>query len=239
MRHFPNFQKEIDGVKRQLGVTYKGVVSQSFLRAETETIDGNGTYIFDFKASKGTRVLTERLLADNDQFRVLGVRFFLLSALIANPTISVPQTYPNPVVFNDETDDAPAGTMVTEHLEAFYNAGYLTYKKGDTTFLPALPLRDARFVSQTQQSALTNKSSTELVAPGIITLNRPFSIMGVDQGELSVNVPAPALLKIQYSTVANVTTTPKKIKLVMMLDGILFSGGSKISTSVQQGIMEM
>lgn len=227
------FSKEVAKVKAKLGAGYRGVISQSFLRAEAETIDGNGTYIFDFKASKGSRAATEKLLADNDMFRVLAIRFFLLDSLTSNPTISVPQTYPNPLVFNDETDDGTPGTFVTNHLEAFYNAAFATYKKGDTTFLPALPLRDARFVAQTQQSSLVNKSSTELVAPGAIQLNQPFSILGVDQGELSVNVPSPSLLKIQYSTVANVTTTPRKVKLVMMLDGILFSGGSKISTAAQ------
>lgn len=229
MKRFPHFDKEVSFLKAKvLGLNYQGVISESALRAETETTDGTGTYTFDFKASKGTKVPQERLLADNDLFRVLGVRFFLLSRTTANRAIAVPQTFPNAIIFDDETNDSPAGTFVTEHLEAFYNAGYLTYKKGDTTYLPYLPLKDARFVAQTQQSSAANKSSTEMVAPGMIVLSRPFHISGIDQGELSIVVPDAAALKIQYSTAAN---AGKRIVLGVELLGILVSGGSKIATA--------
>ena len=101
-------------------------------------------------------------------------------------------------------------------------------KKGDTTYLPALPLDSARFVPQTQQSALTNKSSTEQDGSGIIKLERPFNLIGTDLGDMLLNVPAAGNLKIQYSTVANVTTTPKKVIAILQLNGILVSGGNKI-----------
>lgn len=238
MKRFPHFDKEVAYVKQNIvGPNYKGVISESSLRAELPTIDGTGTYLFDFKASKGNKAPQERLLADNDLFRVLGFRFFMLNRLTSNKAIAVPQYCPNETVFNTETDDSPAGAFDTAHLEAFYNAGFMQYKKGDTTYAPYLPLKDCRFASQTQQSSATNKSSTEITAPGMIVLSRPFHIQGIDQGELSIVVPDAAALKIQYSTVANVTTTPRQVILGVELLGILFSGGSKIATAAANGML--
>lgn len=236
MKRFSTFGQEVAKVKQKLGSSYKGVVSESFLRAETNTIDGTGYYPFDFRASKGSKEVTEKLLNDNDLFRVLGIRFFLINRLTSNPVIAVPQTYPNHTVFDSELDDSPAGTFDPTHLEAFYN-GFITYKKGDTTYLPALSLRDARFVAQTQQSAATNRSSTELTSPGMLVLSQPFNIIGTDLGELSVNVPSPASLKIQFSTVANVTTTPRKLALACVLEGILFSGGNQIASTARAALL--
>lgn len=233
MRRFANFNQEVAKVKNKIGA-YSGVTSESFLRAEELTIDGQGTYTFDFKQSKGNKKVTEQLLNENDLFRVLGIRFFMLSAVTTNPVIAVPQTYPNVNIFTTETADSPAGTFDAAHLEAFYNAGYLSYKKGDTTYIKALSLRDSRFVSQTQQSSATNKSSTELASPGMLVLSQPFNIIGTDLGELSINVPSPANLKIQYSTSAN---AGKRIYLAVQLEGILFSGGNKISTASAQQLM--
>ena len=228
MKRYPDFAKEVAKVKSKLGASYNGIVSESYLRAEVETVDGTGIYPFDFRASKGSKRPQERLLNENDLFRVTAIRLFLLSSLTANKGICVPQTYPNSTVFDDETNDSPAGTFVTDHLEAVYNAGYLTYKKGDTTYLPALSLRDARFVAQTQQSSATNRSSTEQVSPGAIILAQPFNLIGTDLGELTVNIPDAAALKIQYSTAAN---AGRRVLLGLQLEGILFTGGNKIKTA--------
>lgn len=239
MKRFPNAKATIDKVKANFKSQYKGVISESFLRAEAKTIDGNGIYGFDFRASKGDKRATEVLLNDNDLFVVMGIRFFLLNVLKSNPVISVPQTYPNPIVFDSEVDDAIVGTFDPTHLEAFYSNGALSYKKGDTTYIKALSLRDTRFVSQTQQSSLVNKSSTEISSPGMLVLNSPFKLAGSDLGETLISVPAPSQLKIQFSTVANITTTPREVVLGLQLEGVLFSGGNKIATATSDQMIEM
>ncbi|MEO5892266.1 MAG: hypothetical protein ABIQ31_18610 [Ferruginibacter sp.] len=229
MKRIENFSKEVAFLKGKMPSGFKGVISQSYLRAEVDTVDGTPQFEFDFRSAKGIKQLTERLLNENDLFRVLAIRFRIGVRLLSNPAIWVPQSYPNNFVFDTETDDATAGTFDAAHLEALYN-GYLNYKKGDTTYLPALSLEGARFVSQTQQTSAANKSSTEHNDGGIIKVERPFNLMGTDLGNLTLNIPAASNLKIQFSTVANITTVPKKIVLMCQLDGILVSGGNKIVT---------
>lgn len=220
MFRFKNFDKEVGLLQQKLGPQYKGVISESGLVAVTALLDGQGTYRFDFKASKGNQVPQERLLADNDMFRVLGIEFFIQDRTIANKSIAVRQYYPNETVMVGGAGD----TFVAAHLEAFYSCGYVTYKKGDTTHLPYLPLIGARFASQTQQSAAGNKSSTEHNIPGLIELKRPFNILGIDQGELTVNVPDAANLKLKYSNKA-----AAEVVIGIALHGILVSGGSKVA----------
>lgn len=227
MKRNPSFAKEVAFLKSKLPAGFKGVISQSSLRAEVDLADGTGQLIFDFRNAKGIKQPTEMLLNENDLFRVLEVDFSIASRLTANPAIRVPQTYPNPIVFDTELDDAPAGTFDTTHLEAIWN-GWLSYIKGDTTYIKALMLDAARFVSQTQQSAATNRSSTEQDGSGVISVERPFNLIGTDLGTLALNIPNAAPLKLQYSTVANVTTTPKKVIAICQLNGILVSGGNKI-----------
>jgi hypothetical protein len=227
-----NFEKEMASLRSRLGAGYKGIMSESILRAEVDLIDATGVYAFDFRNAKGIKQLTEVLLKENDLFRVLGVRFNLAVRKAAIPTAYVPQTYPNKIVFATETADTPAGTFDADHLEAIYNAGSISYKKGDTVFLPTLSLRDSRFVGQTQKSSAANTTSTEFFKSGVLPVQRPFNLIGTDLGETSLNIPGAQNLKLQYSTVANLTTNGLKIIAICTLEGILASGGNKISSGV-------
>lgn len=226
------FSKEVAFLKSKMP-GFKGIISPSFLRAEVELTDATGNFEFDFRNAKGVKQLTEQLLKENDLFRVMEVHFAIASRLIALPSIRVPQQYPNQVVFDSEANDSPAGTFDATHLEALFN-GNLSYKKGDTIYLSALALNGSRFVPQTQQSALTNASSTEQEGSGIIALERPFSLSGSDTGNLNLNIPAASGLKIQYSTTAN---AGKKVIAILQLNGILVSGGSKIMTASANEMM--
>lgn len=227
-----NFEKEMTALRSRLGAGYQGVMSESILRAEVDLTDATGVYRFDFRNAKGNQQLTEVLLRENDLFRSLGLRFNLAVRKNAVPTAYVPQTFPNKTVFATETADSPAGTFDGDHLEAIYNAGFIQYKKGDTVYLPTLSLRDSRFVSQTQQSTAANKSSTEQFQSGVLPLQRPFNLIGTDLGETTLNIPGAQNLKLQYSTVANLTTAGLKIIAIITLHGILASGGNKISSGV-------
>jgi hypothetical protein len=229
MNAIKNFSKEVANF-RAMNPGFKGQIQQSSLRAEVELIDGTGVYTFDFSSKKAsTKIGTEVLLPDNDLFRVMEVDFSIASRLTSNKALRVPQRYPNPIVFDSELDDAPAGTFDDRHLEALFN-GWLSYVKGDTTYLKALFLDKARFVPQTQQSALTNRSSTEEDSY-LITVERPFSMVGADLGSLNLNIPEAAALKLQYSTVANTVTVPKKVIAILQLNGFIATGGSKITTA--------
>ena len=229
-----NFDKEMAALKSRLGASYRGVMSEGTLRAEVDLVDATGAYAFDFRSAKGIKQLTETLLKENDLFRVLGLRFNLAVRKATVPTAYVPQSFPNKFVFATETADAPAGTFDADHLEAIYNAGSIQYKKGDTVFLPSLALRDSRFVSQTQQTTAANKSSTEYYKSGVLPLARPFNLIGTDLGETVLNIPGAQNLKLQYSTLANVTANGLKIIAIVTLEGILCSGGNKIASGVAQ-----
>lgn len=224
-----NFEKEMAALRSRLGAGYKGVMSESILRAEVDLIDATGVYNFAFQNAKGIKQLTEVLLKENDLFRVLGLRFNLAVRRASVPTAYVPQVSANKFLFATETADSPAGTFDSDHLEAIYNCGFIAYKKGDTVFLPQLSLRDARFVAQTQQTSAANKSSVEQYKAGVVPLQRPFNLIGTDLGEVSLNIPGAQNLKLQYSTVANLTTNGLRIIAIITLEGILASGGNKIS----------
>jgi len=234
-----NFQSEAEKFKAaylaKTGQKFTGVISQSFIRAEVELQDANGNYTFDLRNAKGTKAITELLLKENDMFKVYDINFALGVKDSTNPAAYVPQTYPNGLIFEDEAGLTTPGAFRTLHLEAIYNGGYLGYKKGDTTYLPALSLRPARFVSQTQQSSATNKSSTEQNHGGHIPLARPFTIIGTDVGDLTMTIPGAATLKIQYNATATGHATSKVIAIVQ-LEGLLISGGNKISTAASAAV---
>lgn len=226
-----SYAAQIARIKAQLGKGYKGVISQSFLRAEEPTVDGEGNYSFNFRTAKGGGTTTERLLKENDAFIAMGARFFIAIRDSAVPSAFVKQYYPNAFIFEDEAALAAPGTFRTEHLEALYNAGTLNYFKGDTTYLPAMSLTDFRFVGQTQQTSATNKTSTELPGNGLVKLARPITMQGIDVGDWGLNIPSANNLKLQYTVGATGHAT-KTVVMGLELHGILVSGGAKIMTVI-------
>lgn len=203
------------------------VLSKTLLRAEAELVNQQSQHVFDFKKNKSNPTSTEApyLLQDNNRFVVLFYKFFLGVKDSTNPAIYVKQTFPNVIAF---PADGAGGAFDPQQLEAFYNAGYLTYKKGDSVYMPALGLHEARFVGQTQQSATTNKTSTEHGEAGVINIPEPMDLIGTDAGEFYTNLPSANLLTgLQYTNGGT-----KKVVAILEAHGVLVSGGNKISAGV-------
>lgn len=234
MNRILNIKTVLDKIKA--GLPANTVVALHSLRADVDLIDGNGTYDFDFRKAKGNQKATEILLNENDAFVAVGVRFGLAVRDTTLECVHVVQSYPNKIIFEDETTATPSGTFNPDHLEAIYNAGFLSYKKGDTTWIPRLSLDNSRFVGQTQQSSAANKSSTEFFESGVQPLEQPLKFQGTDLGELKLNIPAASLLKLQYTTAAH---SGKKVIAVCKLFGVLISGGNKIATGAALDVFKM
>lgn len=227
-----SFASAIARVKKELGPNYKGVISQSFLRAEEYLTDGEGNYTFNFRAAKNGQP-TERLLKENDAFVALGYSLTLAVKDSTTPSAFVKQYYVNKFVFETETGLAAPGTFIADHLEAIFNAGSLSYQKGDTTYLPALPLSQNRFVGQTQQTTANNATSTEHNGNGVVSLARSIKMQGIDVGDWGMFIPSANALKLQYTTGATGHAT-KKVVAILELHGILVSGGAKILTAASK-----
>lgn len=200
------------------------VISKSKLRAEVKAVAQKGTLNFNFKANKPGPSETELpyLLADNDKFVTQFYKFGMAERNTATGIYSVIQRYPNPIVFAD----GAGGAMNLEHLEFVWAHGYLQLKKGDQVYIPSLPLDESRFVGQTQQTAATNKTSTEQGNGGVILLAEAVEYAGPDAGKTDLILPnSNALTGLQYTNQAG-----KEIIFILEAYGALISGGAQIAT---------
>lgn len=208
----------------KLGPAFPGVISERNLRAIATLKDATGVYEFDFRTAKGAQNVMERLLNDNDAFRIGAVRITLAVQDAALPSILVKQTYPNKIIFEDEVTAVPAGTFTPDHLEAVFNST-LSYLKGNTTYIDGMELEGCRQVGDTQQSSAANKSSN-WAANGELELARPFTVIGSNIGKFKIEIPEAQALKLQYSTAAH---AGKKVILILDLIGAIAIGGSEIA----------
>ena len=214
-------------LKQKFGESFQGQITQSYLRMENDTVDGQGSYIYDIRSAKGNATATEFLLNENDSFHASYVALFLGVRPAANPAAAVLQTYPNQVVFADETAANPAGTFDPNHLEAFYN-GRMQLKVGDTTFIPGLDLRNSRHVPNNQQTSASTKSQQD-AKNGLISLHPPFTLSGKDNNELSIIIPAANGLKVQYTTAAHAGL---RVFSCLYLIGYRITGGARVKNPV-------
>ena len=189
------------------------VIAPDFIRMEAYLVNGKSEYEF-FHKLLGNESATENKLNEQDAFRVTDIGIFLLQESTTVPGIGVLQTYPNPIVFPDES-----GAIQTAHLEHIYN-GRFVGKIGDTTYLPGMPVQACRVVNTAQQTNATTNRSERHGSDGYIGSTPQYTLKGRENNSLKLVVPANSAQKVESVS----GTTGYKIKVVCILLGFKITG---------------
>lgn len=194
------------------------VISRSYIRMEQYLVNGKSEYRFDH-TRQSTDAPTENKLADQDAFFVTDIGIFLLAESTTVPGIGVLQTYPNPVQF---PNGASAAFLQNADLEHLYN-GKFSIKIGDTTWLPDQPIFDCRVVNTAQQTALATNDSERHPGDGFIACHPKPTLLGMENNELKLIVPANSLQKVETDAAA----AGFKTKVVCILTGYKITGAGR------------
>lgn len=189
------------------------IVSPSTIRMEAYLVNGKAEYEF-FTRKLGNESSTERKLNEQDAFRLTDVGIFLMQEPTAVAGIGVLQTYPNPIMFPNET-----GFAQTLHLEHIYN-GDLVVKIGDTTYVPGMSVRDCRVVGTAQQTNASTNRSERHPGEGFVSFTPQFTLRGRENNSLKLVVPANSNQKVESDS----ANSGYKIKVVMILKGFVITG---------------
>jgi len=187
-----------------------GIKAPELYGAKTLLQAAKKNYSFNLKKLK-TKPITEKKLNEQDAFLVAKVGLFLINEDPATPGISVPQSYPNPIIFPDE-----ANNMLSAHLEHIYN-GTLYIKVGDTIYVPGKPLYNCRVVNTAQKSG-TVAHSEKLPGDGFVNMTPQVMLKGFSNNDIRVRVPGHGSHKVQY------VTATTRVKMALILEGFIVTG---------------
>ena len=204
-------RKLFDDLRQKYGENR--VVTPAELRAEVVMVNGQADYLFSFYKVPGESV-TEKKLKFQDKFLAYKLGLFLMAEPIAVPGIGKLETYPNPIVFPDES-----GQLQNAHLEVIYN-GHFSFKVGDTTYIDDFPTRDCREVN-TAQKASGVANSERHPHNGFIDLIGNITLIGSENQDLRLTIPANNAQKVQSTAGAYL------VKLVCILNGFKVTGAGK------------
>lgn len=173
------------------------MITESFLRIEKSI--ANGTTNYDFSITKDTNsdTVTERKLDRKDMFHITHIGVFLMKRNSTKLGIEVLQTYPNPIVFPDDSTN-----FLGADLECFYN-GSIQIKVGQTVYLEALDTRRFRAVEENIESSTITKSSAREYT-GICELTPQLTLNGDQKTDVILTAPVASGAKVA-NTVANMT----------------------------------
>lgn len=190
-------------------------IEPSAIRVEQEITNSLNNYVFDILQGNGTTGITETKLDKNDVFFASHLGIYLLGVDTTKPGAAVLQTYPNEIVFGA----SGTATGIVGDLEAFYGGNsLLTIKLGTKEFISSLPTKVMRYVPQTQQSTLTNKSEVSAY-DGVADIER-FRFSGLDQIQIRLQIPPFVGITPQWAA----TAPNRKNAVVFMAHGFLVKG---------------
>lgn len=207
------YPSAIDQRYRETFLQLKGenpghVVSRSFLRHDIPLKSNRSLYEANFLAENGQIELPQSRLSRTDSFMALMLGFFLLAEKDDKPGSAVLQTYPNPTVF--------AGAAALEDLEVFYN-GEIDIQVNNVIISERFPLRDFRYVGETQKTGATSENSKGSHA-GMVLLPPRVNLNGAEKNRIAVRIPSYAGIDLESGTAG------ETFKLVAYLDGFLIEG---------------
>ncbi len=190
------------------------VVSYSHLRIENKIANNKSVYQFPI-LTQGNESTTEVKLDKNDTFHATKMSLGIIERNTTNldEGLKVVQTYPNNSFFT-----ASGGVFVIAHLETLYN-GFIDIKKGTTVIVEKLDTRNFRYVSDTQQSSATTKSSHQRDS-GFLDLIPNVSLPGKQQVAITGSFPVAATCKWEHDVAAT------ENRMVMIIRGFLVKGAS-------------
>jgi hypothetical protein len=211
------------------------IVTPSHLRIEQTIANGKNKYIFSMTKDSNSDSVTEKKLDRNDKFLVTHVGMMLVKRLSTLKGGEVVQSYPNPVVFADDSTN-----FIGAHLEVLYN-GKLSFAVGQVKWIEDLDTLSFRRVPDAQQTAAAfaaiNASGAEAnsaviaaATKAILMANSGFSLKdtlveltpqitidGDQKTEITIEAPVDANHKI-----ANTVTNTSNI-IVLFVKGFLLT----------------
>lgn len=193
------------------------VIAPDFIRMEAYLTNGKSEYEF-FHKLLGNEAATENKLNEQDAFRVTDIGVFLTAENTTVPGIAELQTYPNPIVFPNETS-----ALQTAHLEHIYNGKYIA-KIGDTTYLPGMYIGECRVVNTSQQTSSANRSERG-AGDGFMPSTPQYTLRGRENNSLKIVVPANSVQKVE----SVFGTTGYKTKVVLILRGFKITGAGNVA----------
>jgi hypothetical protein len=185
-------------------------MSPSFLRVEQKIVNGKPVYNFNLTKDTNSDSVTERKLDVNDSFLITEIGLKLMKRLSTKIGGEVLQTYPNIQEFADVST-----TFLGADLEAFYN-GLMELTVKQKVQIEAMDTNQFRYVSETQQSSASTKSSGDMHA-GMVSITPNIRINGTDKNSLKVSAPVASSALVAHTT-ANTDNY-----LVLFIRGFLIS----------------
>ncbi len=157
------------------------VIQPDYIRVDQALVNTSTTYSFNIQSTSATTA-NEAKLDINDSFYVTHLGILLYNGISTDPHNKPLVTYPNTSYFGTGTN------FDFQDLEIIYNVGRLSYKVQTRTVLENLPIRDCRYVPQTQQSSATNKSQQEAL-DGLIPMTPEYFVQGSANNQFVLNIP--------------------------------------------------
>lgn len=173
------------------------ILAPSFVRIEAKILNGRTKYEFPFTRDTNSDTVTERKIDRKDLFLMTHMGLFLMKRDSTKLGGEVLQTYPNIIVFpNDSTN------FLGADLEVFYN-GAISVKVGQTVYIEGLDTRQFRSVEENIQSSTIDKSA-ERSNSGLIELTPQLTLDGNQKNEIVLEAPVSGSAKVE-NTVANMS----------------------------------
>lgn len=160
----------------------RAILSQGFLRLESQLVAGKTVYTFNVLANvpndgQAPRA-TENRLIQQDAFYVGDVQIYVYKAGSATDYAIKLNTYPNSVDFTNALQ-----------LYALYN-GYLTLNINQQNIVPQFKMYDFMIAPQTQLTAATNSPITEFSGTWNVCVEPNWVLIGQKNNVFTITLPA-------------------------------------------------
>lgn len=192
-----------------------------YLRIDRALNNADAIYKFDILKGNDKAGNVERLLDKNDSFYATHVGF-MISAQDVNKRGKAPlQSYPNAVLFAGVTGTTAGGI---EDLELIYNSEF-KLAVGNKNYIAGISTREMRYVPQTQQTSLTNKSETQSPYDGLMNVGM-MCFSGRDDIQVSLNLPTYTAGTLDWKAVT--ANTENVLSFIAL--GVLVKGSAQATT---------